>query len=56
MFKLKRNEEGEIVKHKAHLVEKGYVKKQGVNFEEMFVPVARLESICLLLAIARHHS
>ena len=56
MFKLKRNEEGEVVKHKTHLVAKGYVKKQGVDFEEVFTPVVRLESVCLLLAIAAHHS
>lgn len=29
---------------------------RGVNSEEVFVPVARLESVCLLLAIATHHS
>ena len=44
------------MKHKAHLVAKGYVHKQGVDFEEVFVPVARLESVHLLLAIATHHS
>ena len=56
VFKLKRNEEGEVVKHKAHLVAKGYVQKQGVDFEEVFAPVARLESVRLLLAIAAYHS
>ena len=33
VFKLKRNEEGEVVKHKAHLVAKGIIQKQGVDFE-----------------------
>ena len=56
VFKLKRNEKGEVVKHKAHLVAKGYVQKQRVDFEEVFAPVARLESVRLLLAIAAHHS
>ena len=42
VFKLKRNEEGEVMKHKARLVAKGYVQKQGVDFEEVFAPVARL--------------
>ena len=56
VFKLKHNEEGEVVKHKARLVAKGYVQKQGVDFEEVFAPVARLESVHLLLAIAAHHS
>ena len=45
VFKLKRNEHGAIVKHKAHLIAKGYVHKQGVDFDEVFAPVARLESV-----------
>jgi hypothetical protein len=56
VFKLKRNEEGQVVKHKAHLVAKGYVQKEGIDFNEVFAPVARLESVRLLLAIAAHHS
>ena len=56
VFKLKRNEEREVVKHKACLVAKGYVQKQGVDFEEVSAPVARLEFVNLLLAIATHHS
>ena len=56
VFKLKRNEEGEVVKHKARLVVKDFVKKQGVAFEELFAPMARLEPVRLLLAIAAHHS
>ena len=56
VFKLKRNEEGQVVKHKARLVAKGYVQKEGVDFSEVFAPVARLESVRLLLVIAGHHS
>ena len=44
------------MKHKARQVAKGYVQKQGVDFEEVFAPVARLESIRLLLEIAAHYS
>ena len=44
------------MKNKARLVAKGYVQKQVVDFEEVFAPVTRLKSICLLLAIATHHS
>ena len=56
VFKLKRNEKREVVKHKTRLVAKGYVQKQVVDFEEVFAPVARLESVRLLLVIAAHHS
>ena len=44
------------MKYKARLVAKGYVTKQGLDFEKVFAPVARLESVRLLLAIAAHHS
>ena len=36
VFKLKHNEEGEVLKHKARLVVNDYVQKQGVDFEEVF--------------------
>jgi hypothetical protein len=52
VFKLKRDEAGKIVKHKARLVAKGYVQQQGVDFDEVFAPVARMESIRMLLAVA----
>jgi hypothetical protein len=56
VYKLKRNEEGAVVKHKACLVAKGYVQRQGVDFEEVFAPVARLKSVRMLLAIIGHFS
>lgn len=52
VFKLKKNTQGEVVKHKARLVAKGYVQKQGMYFEEVFAPIARLERVWLLLALA----
>ena len=56
VFKQKRNKEGELVKHKAHLMAKGYIQKQGVDFKGVFASVARLEFVRLLLVIATHHS
>jgi hypothetical protein len=40
------------VKYKARLVAKGYAHKQGVDYEEVFAPVARLETVRLILALA----
>ncbi|KAF0933183.1 hypothetical protein E2562_016131 [Oryza meyeriana var. granulata] len=53
-YKVKRDERGAIVKHKARLVAKGYVQKARIDFEEVFVPVAHMESVRLLLAVAAH--
>jgi len=56
VYKVKRDQRGTIVRHKARLVAKGYVQRQGVDFEEVFAPVARLESVPLMLAITAHWS
>ncbi|KAL1189087.1 Retrovirus-related Pol polyprotein from transposon RE2 [Cardamine amara subsp. amara] len=55
VFKLKRNSDGSINKHKSRLVAKGYVQKYGVDFEEVFAPVARIETIRLLIDLAASH-
>lgn len=52
VFKLKRNSDGSINKHKARLVAKGYVQQHGIDFDEVFAPVARLETIRLLINLA----
>jgi hypothetical protein len=54
VFKVKRDEHDTIVKHKARLVAKGYVQGPGIDFEEVFAPVARLESVRMLSAVAAH--
>ena len=51
MYKVKRDEHGAIVKHKAHLVARGFVQREGIDFEKVFAPVARMESVRLLLAL-----
>lgn len=50
VFKNKRDENGAIVRNKARLVVKGYNQQEGIDFEETFAPVARLEAIRLLIA------
>ena len=52
MYKVKRDEVSAIVKHKARLVARGFVQREGIDFEEVFAPVARMESVHLLLALA----
>ncbi|KAG9450348.1 hypothetical protein H6P81_010313 [Aristolochia fimbriata] len=52
VFKNKIDEEGNVVRNKARLVAQGYTQVEGVDFDETFAPVARLESIRLLLAVA----
>jgi hypothetical protein len=56
VFKVKRNERGNVVQHKARLVAKGFVQHEGIDFEEVFAPVARMESVRLLLALAAGRS
>lgn len=51
LFKIKRNTNGSIIRYKALLVAKGYVLEQSVDFDEVFAPVARLETIRLLIAL-----
>lgn len=55
-IQLKKDADGNIVKHKARLVAKGYVQEKGVDFDEVFVPVTRLEIVHLLLALAAKDS
>ncbi|GJV18607.1 retrovirus-related pol polyprotein from transposon TNT 1-94 [Tanacetum coccineum] len=50
LFKIKLDEYGEVLKNKAWLVAKGYRQKAGIDFEESFAPVARLEAIRLFIA------
>lgn len=52
VFKVKKDSKGVVVKNKARLVEKGHVQQKGMNFDEVFTLVARLEIVRLLLALA----
>nr|GFA72031.1 hypothetical protein [Tanacetum cinerariifolium] len=44
LWKNKRDEENTVIRNKSRLVAKGYAQKEGVDFEESFAPVARLEA------------
>ena len=52
IFKLKKNPHGDVIKHKARLVVKGYSQRKGVDYDEIYAPVVRFETIRLLIALA----
>ncbi|KAK2352556.1 putative mitochondrial protein [Trifolium repens] len=51
IFKLKTNLDGSIAKHKARLVARGFLQQQGIDYTEVYAPVARMETIRLVVAI-----
>lgn len=55
VFKLKRNSNGEIIKHKARLVVQGYSQIHGLDCNEVFSPVAKFPTIHALLALSNIH-
>jgi len=52
VFQNKLNEDGEVVRNKARLVCKGYSQVEGIDFEETFSPVVRIEEVGLFLTFA----
>ncbi|GJR71267.1 retrovirus-related pol polyprotein from transposon TNT 1-94 [Tanacetum coccineum] len=56
LWKNKRDEENTVIRNKACPVAKGYNQREGIDFEESFAPVARLEVVQLFVAYAAHKS
>ncbi|GKA04658.1 retrovirus-related pol polyprotein from transposon TNT 1-94 [Tanacetum coccineum] len=54
IYKVKLDELGGILKNKTRLVARGYRQEEGIDFEESFAPVARLDAIRIFLAFAAH--
>ena len=52
VYKVKRNADGSVEQFKARLVAQGYSQSQGIDYEEVFAPVARYNSIRSLLPVA----
>jgi hypothetical protein len=52
VWKNKEGEKGEVVRNKSRLVAQGYSQKEGIDYEETFAPVSRLEAIRILLAFS----
>ncbi|GJS66648.1 retrovirus-related pol polyprotein from transposon TNT 1-94 [Tanacetum coccineum] len=54
VFRNKRGETGIVIKNKARLVAQGYNQQEGIDYDETFAPVARLEAIRIFLAFATY--
>ena len=54
VFRNKQDENGMVTRNKARLVAQGFTQVEGLDFEETYAPVVRLEAICMLLAYAAH--
>ncbi|GJX63503.1 putative ribonuclease H-like domain-containing protein [Tanacetum coccineum] len=52
VFMNKKDERGIVIKNKARLVAQGYTQEEGIDYDEVFAPVARIEAIRLFLAYA----
>lgn len=56
IYKIKLNENGEVDKYKARLVAKGYAQQHGVDYTEVFAPVAQMDTVRMIIALAAQRS
>ena len=56
VFHNKQDENGVVLRNKARLVAQGFTQVEGLDFEETYAPVAKLEANQMLLAYAAHHN
>ncbi|GJS53042.1 copia protein [Tanacetum coccineum] len=54
VFRFKKDEEGVVVRNKARLVAQGHRQEEGIDYDEVFAPVARIEAIRIFLAFASY--
>ena len=54
VFRNKLDKKGNVIRNKARLVVKGYCQEEGIDYDETFAPVARLDSVRIFLAYAAH--
>ena len=54
VFKNKMDKEGNVICNKTRLVVKGYSQEEGIDYEEMFAPVVRLESVRIFISYVAH--
>nr|GEW54103.1 retrovirus-related Pol polyprotein from transposon TNT 1-94 [Tanacetum cinerariifolium] len=56
LWKNKKDEDQTVICNQARLVAKGYAQEEGIDFEESFAPIARLEAVQIFVAYAAHKS
>nr|GEY35630.1 retrovirus-related Pol polyprotein from transposon TNT 1-94 [Tanacetum cinerariifolium] len=56
LWKNKKDKDKTVIRNKARLVAKGYAQEEGIDFEESFTPVARLEAVRIFVEYATHKS
>ncbi|GKA82141.1 retrovirus-related pol polyprotein from transposon TNT 1-94 [Tanacetum coccineum] len=56
LWKNKKDEDNIVVRNKARLVAKGYAQEEGIDFEESFAPIARLEAVWIFVAYTAYKS
>ena len=52
VYKVKRDPSGKILKYNARILAKGYIQKYGVDYDEVYAPVARIETVRMIFALA----
>ena len=55
VFRIKWDQHGNVERYKVQIVARGFTQKEGVDYQEVFAPVANLDSVCILIALAAKH-
>ena len=51
VYEVKLNPKGEVTRHKTRLMEKGFLQKEGTDYDEVFAAIARIETIWLVVGL-----